>query len=274
MNKTDHLETYHHLKSKLKIECSKCSGLCCTALYCTKTDGFPEDKAAGVPCVNLMPDFRCAIHSQLKKKQMRGCLAYDCFGAGQAVTQMYPHGKNWKENPKQAEEIFNVYLYVLQLHQMLWYLTDAFSATLEIQVKKDIEALILENEQMTSQPPAAILAQDLDTYRTKVNTLLKQVIKHMSANSASGGASKKFFGKNFKKTDLEKTDFSMSLMIAANLKGCHLRGSNFLGADLRDAVIEDTDLSECLFLTQMQINSAKGNANTKLPAGLCHPVSW
>jgi uncharacterized protein YjbI with pentapeptide repeats len=66
----------------------------------------------------------------------------------------------------------------------------------------------------------------------------------------------------------------MALMIAANLEGCSLRGTNFLGADMRDANIKNTDLSSCVFLTQMQINSAKGNRNTKLPGNLSYPDSW
>jgi len=66
----------------------------------------------------------------------------------------------------------------------------------------------------------------------------------------------------------------MALMIAANLKGCSLKKTNFLGADMRDANIKDTDLSGCVFLTQMQINAAQGNAKTKLPANLSRPFSW
>ena len=35
---------YEIIQSKLKIDCEKCSGLCCVALFCAKTDGFPEKK--------------------------------------------------------------------------------------------------------------------------------------------------------------------------------------------------------------------------------------
>ncbi|MGL4798229.1 MAG: pentapeptide repeat-containing protein, partial [Cellulosilyticaceae bacterium] len=63
-------------------------------------------------------------------------------------------------------------------------------------------------------------------------------------------------------------------MIAANLEKCCLKRANFLGADMRDTNMKDTDLSESLFLTQMQINSAKGNAETKLPSYLSRPSTW
>lgn len=38
-----------------------------------------------------------------------------------------------------------------------------------------------------------------------------------------------YTSRNFKKAVLDGQDFSMSLLIAANLEGCSLRGANFLG---------------------------------------------
>ena len=40
------------LFNHLKIDCSKCFGLCCVALFFSKCDGFPTDKGAGKPCLN------------------------------------------------------------------------------------------------------------------------------------------------------------------------------------------------------------------------------
>ena len=48
-----------------------------------------------------------------------------------------------------------------------------------------------------------------------------------------------------------------SLLIAANLRHTDLSGANLIGADLRDADIRDANLADCLFLTQIQVNSAK-----------------
>ncbi|MGL6219101.1 MAG: pentapeptide repeat-containing protein, partial [Lacrimispora sphenoides] len=58
------------------------------------------------------------------------------------------------------------------------------------------------------------------------------------------------------------------------LSGCSLWKTNFLGADLRDANIKNADLSNSIFLTQMQINSAIGNSNTKIPINLTRPATW
>ncbi|MBW7572769.1 pentapeptide repeat-containing protein [Caproiciproducens faecalis] len=242
------------------------------ALYCAKTDGFPADKGSGTPCKYLMPDFRCKIHSELKSRKMSGCLAYECLGAGQKTTQMYCPDHDWKANPAQAENIFQTFTIVFHLHQILWYLIEAFSLTSDEKTAAAIESLITENLQMTQQP--SLLNLDIAGHKLKVNNILKTVIGMISAECPASSQGTDFLGKNFKKANLDRRDFSMSLLIAANLEGCSLDRTVFLGADLRDANIKNTDLSKCVFLTQMQINSAKGNSSTRLPAGLHHPAAW
>lgn len=268
---------YDNLLKKLSIDCKNCCGLCCVALYFAKTEGFPKDKVPGKPCENLMPDFRCAIHSKLINNKLKGCLAYDCFGAGQAVTQSIYQGKDWKTAPEIAQQMFNVFITVWHLHQMLWYLIEASTITFADDQNADISKLILENEEMTRLCPEDILALDIDNYRARVNQVLKKTCELVSAGMNCrdhGVKSKDFIGKNFKRSNLNGKDFSMALLIAANLEGCSLNGANFLGADLRDANIKNTDLSECVFLTQAQVNAAKGNRNTKLPIWITYPTSW
>lgn len=265
---------YVELLSSLTINCEKCSGLCCVALYCAKTEGFPADKIAGKPCQNLMPDFRCKIHSKLLQSKMRGCLAYDCFGAGQKVTQICYPTENWQSEPRQANQIFDAFLVIFQLHQMLWYLIEASSFKLEDRIIVTIDELILENERMTTLLPDEILSIDLEAYRLKVNGVLKEVSKMIVIPSSKSDQKRDFFGKKFNGENLDGRDFSMSMMIAANLEGCSLNGTSFLGADMRDANIKNTDLSKSVFLTQMQINAAKGNSKTKLPTSLTYPTAW
>lgn len=274
MIKKEANNAYADLLAKLTIDCEKCSGLCCVALHCAKTEGFPADKIAGKPCQNLMPDFRCAIHSKLVQSKMKGCLAYDCFGAGQKVTQDCYPSINWQTKSEQANQIFAVFLAVFQLHQMLWYLVEASSLSLGERIKSDIDELILENERMTALYPDEILNLDIQAYRLKVNKLLKEVSKMIAVHAIRGEEKKEYLGKNFKGANLDGRDFSMSLMIAANLEGCSLRGTNFLGADMRDVNIKNTDLSESVFLTQMQISTTRGNINTKLPDSLTYPTVW
>lgn len=260
---------------KLKIDCKNCSGLCCVSLYCTKTDGFPANKEAGIPCEYLDSDYGCNIHSKLSEKNYKGCIAYDCFGAGQRATQLCLTNGTWKTNPKQADIIFETFMIVFQLHQMLWYLMEAFQLTSDNKLESTIDQLIQENEQIAEMLPENCSKTDLSAYRLKVNTVLKQISSAISiSTSTSRHSDMMYLGKNFKKANLDGKDFSMSLMIACNFTGCSLKKTNFLGADIRDANVKDTDLSESIFLTQMQINSAIGNKNTRLPDNLSRPAAW
>lgn len=264
---------YADIESKLKIHCEQCSGLCCVALFCTKTDGFPANKDAGVPCRHLMENFRCDTHATLASKGLKGCLAYDCFGAGQKVTQDFYPG-DWKSCPEKANEIFNVFHIVFQLHQIEWYLLGALAWGTDQKTKSEIDALIRETEQILEQTPTELLDLDVENYRIKVNKTLKQICNAIARLSPIARKDKNYFGKDFKRANLTGADFSMAFLIAANLEGCLLHRANFLGADMRDANIKNTDLSSCFFLTQMQVNSALGNANTKLPSNLALPASW
>ncbi|GAA0824814.1 hypothetical protein GCM10008914_29680 [Clostridium tertium] len=38
---------------ELQPDCEKCFVLCCVALYFSAMDGFPVNKDAGKPCINL-----------------------------------------------------------------------------------------------------------------------------------------------------------------------------------------------------------------------------
>ena len=58
---------------------------------------------------------------------MPGCVAYDCFGAGQHVTQVTFAGADWRESPGTAERMFDVFAVMRQLHELAWYLTEALA---------------------------------------------------------------------------------------------------------------------------------------------------
>lgn len=261
------------LKASLKIDCASCCGLCCTALYCSKTDGFPKNKDAGTPCAHLMPDFRCDVHSKLQAQNLRGCTTYDCFGAGQQATAKYASGVNWKTKPEIAAQQFAVYLALLQLHQTAWYLVQAHALADSATLRAEIEALLLQSRQLSDAPANALLQADLAEHRDIANVLLKKVQQEMTKEAVLGGK-KDFFGKNFKRAGLDCANFSMALLIAADLRGCSLDRASFLGADMRDANIQGADLRTSVFLTQMQVNSCKGDAGTKLPEGLLRPAWW
>ena len=87
---------------ELAADCSRCAGLCCVALPFGRSADFPVDKAAGDPCEHLRRDFRCGIHDRLREEGYRGCTVFDCFGAGQQVTQVTFGGKDWRSGEASA----------------------------------------------------------------------------------------------------------------------------------------------------------------------------
>lgn len=260
-----------------KINCEKCCGLCCVALFFTKSDGFPKDKEAGIPCENLQPDYKCKIHSKLSQQGLKGCMAYDCFGAGQYVTGQLKSLPDWSMiSSKEADEIFNSYLVVLQVHQTLWYLSQCLILRRPQSETEQAQLLINEGNELIEEPLEVLAVLDTQPFCKKANKYLKHICKEFETRFSEANKTKtnNYMGENMKQKNLQGKDFSMSLLIAANLEQANLYGANFLGADMRDTNIQNTDLSQCLFLTQFQINAAKGNKHTVLPPYLYRPQLW
>lgn len=260
----------------LKSNCSQCSGLCCTALFFSKMDGFPENKQAGKPCFYLQKNFQCKIHGELEKRKMNGCIGYDCFGAGQQVTQSIYSGQTWQNTPGQAKEIFDVYLKVFQLYQIRYFLLEAMTILPAKMLQNNIKLLIEENEITCNSKPQDIILFNTEKYRNRANILLKQVcsLLQKSLCCENKKCPSDFMGSNFENKDFRGLDLSTKLLIAANFNHCVFDGTIFLGADTRDADFSNADLRDAVFITQGQINSAKGNRNTKLPQYLDYPYTW
>jgi uncharacterized protein YjbI with pentapeptide repeats len=78
---------------------------------------------------------------------------------------------------------------------------------------------------------------------------------------------------------LDMADLSGARLDKANLSGAQLVGAKLLDAALRDAdlsgaQLDGADLRRALGLTQPQLDAARGNAETQLPAGLGRPARW
>ena len=81
-------------------------------------------------------------------------------------------------------------------------------------------------------------------------------------------------GQDLRAHDLARADLRGAVLIAADLRAAVLDRTDLLGADLRDADVSGADLSSALFLTQPQLNSARGSATTVLPPHLRRPIAW
>ncbi|MBP1761396.1 MAG: hypothetical protein H6Q64_938 [Firmicutes bacterium] len=270
--------------SDLRADCEKCFGLCCVALYFSASEGFPNDKEAGQPCLNLLPDYRCCVHDSLTERGLKGCRAFDCFGAGQKVARVSFGGNDWREVPQSAPQMFAVFLIMMQLHEMLWYLTEALTLQSARPIYDEIRSRLDEMEQLTQLSHDWLEKLDVATEREKINPLLQQGSELVRADARLGKKTRSgrsrirpyadLVAADLRKTDLIGANLRGACLIAADLRGADLSGTDFIGADLRDADLRGADLGRSFFLTQNQINSAKGDLSTKLPPFIERPPHW
>jgi len=122
----------------LRADCSSCFALCCTAFGFSRSADFPVDKPAGTPCDHLAADHSCTIHAHLRGRGFRGCLSFDCFGAGQSVSQHLFAGRSWREQPHVRHDMFATFAVLRHVHEMLWYLDRAGRLPITVELRRDL----------------------------------------------------------------------------------------------------------------------------------------
>ena len=253
----------------LEPDCARCVGLCCVALPFRESHGFAFAKDAGDPCRHLDGSYRCSIHASLRSAGMAGCTSYECFGAGQHVTQVVYAGASWRGQPDGGAEMFEVFAVVQRLHEMLVLLDQAQALATSAAVGR----LRARVSGLTSLGPADILGTDLDRLSATVGSLLQDVSRSVRGDGPSY-VGHDLVGRDLRAVDLVRADLRGALLIASDLRSARLDRTDLLGADLRDADLSGADLSTALFVTQPQLNSARGSASTLLPPGLRRPPAW
>ncbi|HEX3078423.1 MAG TPA: pentapeptide repeat-containing protein [Lachnospiraceae bacterium] len=269
----------------LKPKCEECFGLCCVALYFSEYDGFPTTKDAGTPCPNLQDDFRCKVHDKLTSLGLKGCIGYECLGAGQQISQVTFEGRSWKQYPELAAPMYEAFLIMRQLHEICWYLTEALSFPLDSALYDDIIKALKQTEDITILNAQKLKEYNITELHSRIKTLLgrasnyerNRLSKELNITFSSGSSKKSspdYFGKDLRRKDIRCTEFRGACLIAANLEGMDCSGTDFIGADFRDTNIKGANLSRSIYLTQSQINVAHGDSKTKLPDRLSRPSHW
>lgn len=285
---TDHPSTRQVLRNDnlLQGDCENCFGLCCVSLPFSASVDFAIDKRAGQPCSNLQADFRCGIHDALRKKGFRGCTVYDCFGAGQKVSNHTFGGKHWRQSPDHAQQMFAVFPIMWELQELLWYLTEAMSVEAAHSIWYDLKQAYDETERLTLLYADELVKLEVSAHRAMVNELLLQTSELVRARAASREAQKSskprkkygrgadLMGAKLRGACLLGANLRGAYLIAADLRDADLRSADLIGADFRDTDISGADLTDSLFLTQVQLNAAKGDSRTKLPPSLHRPAHW
>jgi hypothetical protein len=95
--------------SNFRADCSRCCGICCVAPGQLAEQGFGSNKPAGTPCNHLNGLQRCTIYSTRQVHGYSACGGFDCFGAGQWITQSLFGGASWAHSPELAEKMFAAY---------------------------------------------------------------------------------------------------------------------------------------------------------------------
>jgi uncharacterized protein YjbI with pentapeptide repeats len=262
-------------RGNLLADCSNCFALCCVALPFAASADFAIDKAAGEPCRNLRDDFSCGVHTTLRERGFSGCTVFDCFGAGQKVSQQTFGGKDWRQEPKSAKRMFSVFPIMRQLHELLWYLSEALTLPRAAPLHAEVRTALADTERLTLGGPDDLIVVNVGAHRERVNELLLRVSvlvrDGLHGKEHRGGD---LIGANLAGADLRGANLRGAYLIAANLHGADLRQADLIGADLRDADLGGADLTGAIFLTQAQLTAARGDAATMVPPSLTHPPHW
>ncbi|MEV4437760.1 pentapeptide repeat-containing protein [Streptomyces sp. NPDC049577] len=261
----------------LLSDCANCFGLCCVALPFARSADFAVDKDAGKPCANLRTDFSCGIHANLRERGFSGCTVFDCFGAGQKVSQVTFDGRDWRQAPGTARQMFDVFPVMRQLHELLWYLNEALGLPAARSIRGDLRRAYDDVDGRTRGSAEELAALNVPAIRAEVNELLlrtSELVRARVPGKKKNHRGADLMGARLKGADLRGANLRGAYLIAANLENADLRDADLIGADLRDANLRGADLTGSIFLTQAQLNAAKGDAATKIPPALTRPAHW
>ncbi|NGO73902.1 pentapeptide repeat-containing protein [Streptomyces sp. SB3404] len=261
----------------MRADCARCFGLCCVALPFTASTDFAVTKRGGDPCRNLLEDFRCGIHARLRDEGYRGCTVYDCFGAGQRLSQDTFGGRDWRQDPETARTMFAAFPALRQLHELLWYVTEALTLAPARAVHGELSRARDEIEGHARGGPGALAALDAEAVRRDVGGLLLRVselVRDTVPGRKKDHRGADLAGARLRGARLRGAGLRGALLIGADLSGADLRTADLIGADLRDADLSGADLRDALFLTQPQVSAAHGDGATRLPDALQRPAHW
>jgi uncharacterized protein YjbI with pentapeptide repeats len=261
----------------LRADCGRCFGLCCVVPAFSASADFAIDKPAGHPCPHLQPDFQCGIHKDLRGQGFRGCAVYDCFGAGQQVSQVTFGGRDWRRDPRAAAQMYEVFPVMRQLHELLWYLAAALALRPARAVHGQLRLAFTATQAMTNRPADVLLRMDAGRHRAQVNALLLRASELARAQAPGPKLDRHgadLIGARLAGADLRGANLRGGRLVGADLSRADLTLADITGADLRGANLRGADLAQALFVTQAQLDAADGDARTRLPPPLTRPAHW
>lgn len=242
----------------LSADCANCAGLCCVALAFAKSADFAFDKPAGDPCDNLDDGFRCRIHPQLRDRGFKGCTVFDCFGAGQHVTQHTFGGATWHDGGATRDGMFAVFPVVRQLHELLWYLREALRMPAAARLHARLRAAESAVRAAADDTPERLRELDVDALRGPAADLLREAARlTREAATRDPGVHRdprdpRATTDDARRRDPRTTRAGAPARTPSRRPGVarsRLRaGADLLGADLRGADLRATELRGALLI--------------------------
>jgi uncharacterized protein YjbI with pentapeptide repeats len=269
--------SFDSTRKSLRADCERCFALCCVAPAFSASADFAISKNAGQPCPHVQADCRCGIHAGLRKEGFRGCAVYDCFGAGQKVSQVTFGGQDWRRAPRIATQMFEVFPIVRALHELLWYLAEAMTLPAAHPLHGELSSALEETERLTYNSSEALMELDIAAHRRDTNALLlrsSELVRAQTRRKNEDFRGADLIGAKLKGADLRGASLRGACLIGADLRGADLRLADLTGADLRDVDLSEANLISSIFLIQSQLDAARGDGATKVPPSLTHPAHW
>jgi hypothetical protein len=172
--------------STLRGDCAKCAALCCVALAFDRSPLFAYDKPAGEPCANLGAKGRCTIHAERAAKGFAGCEAYDCLGAGQAVTQDLFGGASWRDDPALLAPMMRAFSVMRPAHEALALLRQARRMSLPVSAVRRLEAAERELDPAGGWSRADVVSGRVERATAAAHVCLRSLAPLMRAPALAG----------------------------------------------------------------------------------------
>lgn len=162
----------------LSPKCADCAALCCVVFAFDKSESFAFDKAAGEVCRNLQNDGRCRVFEKRQELGLSGCVTYNCYGAGQRVSQELFKGRSWRDDPSLMAPMEAALSVLRRIHEMLLLLQTARQLPLTEADKENLAKLERELAPEEGWTGSSLQSFPIDARSAEVAAFL-QGLRHL-----------------------------------------------------------------------------------------------
>lgn len=259
----------------LAADCPRCRGLCCIGPAFAASADFGHTKPAATRCHHLAPDARCTIHADLRGRGYAGCASYDCLGAGQHAVALLDAAAG-PDDAVQGD-LLAAFEVLRPLHELVFYLADLAAVDDDPRLGRARDRIVALASPDPGDAAVDLAAVDPGAVHAEMTPLLRaasQRVRRASGWPSRDRSGADLAGADLRGADLRATCLRGAVLIGADLRRADLRAADLIGADLRGSDLRGANLATALFVTPMQVGSARGDPTTRLPSRLRRPRHW